>query len=206
MKERKINMNKHITMEMWEEAISFDKIAVPGDTVDEEIVDEMLNSVPSLFCYSKYRQCGEPVEHCQIPYSKLCAPVYTTFKMRSDGKWVYIGNCFKGESIHRESPRPNEDDDKNTVYKTSFPIDILNNVFRNLGSDLKIFKRSEEKSECNMSSWASDNTTPHTVIAGRLLGINIVNWYWDTNSYWNHCDTDTVTECVVIEYTKGEVM
>ena len=39
-------MSKHITVAEWELAGEFTKAAEPGDTVDEEIVDNFLNVMP----------------------------------------------------------------------------------------------------------------------------------------------------------------
>lgn len=111
-------MSKHITMEDW--TGSFDKIASPGDTVDEEIAMHFLNCLPPLVQRRDYFQCSEPVydaerivyEHskpdpetgcseaksiCKMPYQ-----TFTTFYKNTEGVWVYAGNCFKGESVHRE--------------------------------------------------------------------------------------------------------
>ncbi|MBQ7818485.1 MAG: hypothetical protein IJ341_02190 [Bacteroidales bacterium] len=99
-------MSKHITMKMWEEAGSFDRVAVPGDTVDEEIVEEMMNNVPPLYYHSAYRQCGEPADHRKDVEHGWYAPVYTTFKKNSDGVWIYVGECFKGESEHQSNKLP----------------------------------------------------------------------------------------------------
>lgn len=92
---------KHITMQLWEKAGSFDKIASPGDTVDEEIVELFMNCIPPLYYQSDYRQCGEPVKHCRLPENdSLYAPTYMTFK-RIDGVWVFVGDCFRGKSEHQ---------------------------------------------------------------------------------------------------------
>lgn len=98
--------HKHITMKMWERAGSFDKIANPGDTVDEEIVEQFMNCLPPLYYWSTYRQCGEPTKHCKVPgHNDLYAPTYTTFK-KIDGVWVYVGDCFKGKSEHQTDTPP----------------------------------------------------------------------------------------------------
>ena len=49
-------MSKHITVAEWELAGEFTKAAEPGDTVDEEIVDNFLNVMPPAAVSSDYLQ------------------------------------------------------------------------------------------------------------------------------------------------------
>lgn len=87
-------MAKHITMEMW--TGSFDKIASPGDSVDEEIAMHFLNCVPPLVYRAGYFQCSEPYSHIPDPENGgMLRGTYATFAML-DGGWHYLGNCFKG--------------------------------------------------------------------------------------------------------------
>lgn len=89
--------SKHITMQMW--TGSFDSIANPGDTVDNEIAMHFLNSLPPLVHYSHYFQVSEPYSH-EIDTSKgKLAPTYPTFR-KVDGVWMYLGNCFKGKDTN----------------------------------------------------------------------------------------------------------
>ena len=94
-------MSKHITMKMWSEAGSFDKAASPGDTVDEEIVMQFLNCVPPATQKPGLIQCGEPFYHLYDPDKGAYRATYATFAMAAD-KWVYCGNCFKGETFPQE--------------------------------------------------------------------------------------------------------
>lgn len=99
-------MSKHITMKMWEEARSWENVGVPGDTVDEEIVEQFLNCVPPASNRAGYMQCGEPYSHEPVEGKKWYAPTYTTFaKTGEDGKWVYCGECFRGETEDRRKDR-----------------------------------------------------------------------------------------------------
>ena len=91
-------MRKHITMEILEKAGSFDKAAEPGDTVDEEIAMHFLNCVPPTSQTAGYIQCGEPFDHIYDDEKGRYRATYATFAMVS-GKWVYCGNCFKGETF-----------------------------------------------------------------------------------------------------------
>lgn len=94
-------MSKHITMEMWAEAGSFEKIAEPGDTVDEEIADHFLNVLPPLVQKEGYFQCSEPYSHVKTDDGKFYAPTYTTFRKNREGKWVFIGNCFRNGTVDK---------------------------------------------------------------------------------------------------------
>ena len=92
-------MSKHITMEMWSEAGSFDNIAVPGDTVDDEIAMHFLNCLPPVTMKTDYFQCGEPVSDV-LTDKGWYAPTYSTF-IRKKGVWTYYGNCLKGRLEHQ---------------------------------------------------------------------------------------------------------
>ena len=63
------NGRKLISMEDW--TGNFSDIASPGDLVDEEIVDEMINCVPPACMKSSCTQCGEPYSHKEDENGKL---------------------------------------------------------------------------------------------------------------------------------------
>lgn len=98
-------MSKHITMKMWADAGSFDRIAKAGDTVDEDVAMEFLNGMPPL-ALSKddngicFFQNSEPYSHEKTDGGKFYAPTFSTFE-KKDGKWYYLGNCFRGERKDR---------------------------------------------------------------------------------------------------------
>lgn len=96
---------KHVTMEMWAEAGSFDKAANPGDTVDESIVEHFVNCLPPLVLRSDYFQCSEPVKHCFDKERNWYAPAYATF-IKKDGVWVYAGECFRFSAKYQEDSPP----------------------------------------------------------------------------------------------------
>lgn len=101
-----MNKQKHITMQMWADAGSFEKVARPGDSVDEEIVEQFRNSVPPMFNGRTYMQAGEPVAHVLSKELKLYAPVYTTFLYdENESLWRYIGDCFRHEKIPPEEKK-----------------------------------------------------------------------------------------------------
>ena len=56
-------MSKHITREMWAAAGDFSKAAQPGDTVDEQIVNDFRDCVPPASMSSGYLQVGEAYDH-----------------------------------------------------------------------------------------------------------------------------------------------
>lgn len=92
---------KHITMQMWSEAGSFDRIANAGDTVDNEIVEQFRNSLPPIVDGEAFMQAGGAYDNILIKDLGVYAPIYTTFEKRpavsnTDGLWVYVGNCLRG--------------------------------------------------------------------------------------------------------------
>lgn len=98
-------MSKHITMEMWSEAGSFDRIAIAGDTADEDVAMDFLNSMPPIILGRDYYgisffQNSEPYSHELTGNGKFMAPTYSTFE-KKDGVWHYLGNCFRGERTDR---------------------------------------------------------------------------------------------------------
>lgn len=96
---KEYNGKKLITMKDWTE--SFDKIAEPGDFVEEDIVDSFINCVPPVCLRSDCTQCGEPYSYEEDPVSKTWKPTYTTFKRVTVGIYVYCGTCFYGENERR---------------------------------------------------------------------------------------------------------
>lgn len=92
-------MSKHITVAEWELAGEFTKAAEPGDTVDEEIVDNFLNVMPPAAVSSDYLQMGETYDHVEDE-NGWWRPTFLTFQLRG-GSWVYCGCCFRGETVDR---------------------------------------------------------------------------------------------------------
>ena len=93
------NGRKLISMEDWTGC--FCDIASPGDLVEEEIVDEMINCVPPVCMRSDCTQCGEPYSHREDPDTGKWKATYTTFKYVTKGIYEYCGNCFRGENEER---------------------------------------------------------------------------------------------------------
>lgn len=93
-------MSKHITREVWAAAGDFYKAAQPGDTVDEQIVNDFRDCVPPASMSSGYLQVGEAYDH-MVDENGRWRPTFMTFAFK-DGVWVYCGCCFHGEAVHRE--------------------------------------------------------------------------------------------------------
>lgn len=93
-----IEMSKHVTTKDW--TGTFDECCDPGDTVDEKIVEHFMNCVPPASMEAGYLQCGEPHSHIADKRNNKFRPTFATFILR-DGKWMYCGNCFRGETENR---------------------------------------------------------------------------------------------------------
>lgn len=88
---------KHITKEVWNGF--FTRIAEPGDTVDQEIIHEMMNAQSPVRVGDGYLQPGGAFAFIPDENGNI-RPTYMTFKKNQDGVWVYYGTCFPGETIH----------------------------------------------------------------------------------------------------------
>lgn len=97
---------KHITMEDWKNGGSFCKIAEPGDTVDDDVIEEFRNVLPPLINRKSYLQCGEPVSYSFDYIREKYRQTFITFSRDAAvGSWLYHGTCFSGEMEHREGNR-----------------------------------------------------------------------------------------------------
>lgn len=92
-------MSKHITREVWAAAGDFSKAAQPGDTVDEQIVNDFRDCAPPASMSSDYLQMGETYDHVEDG-NGWWRPTFLTFQLRG-GSWVYCGCCFHGETVDR---------------------------------------------------------------------------------------------------------
>lgn len=99
-----MNKPNHITMQMWAEAGSFDRIAKAGDSVDEEIVEQFRNSLPPICNGKEFMQAGGAYSHILVKDLGVYAPTYATFKKyilpetNPEGVWVYMGNCLRHDT------------------------------------------------------------------------------------------------------------
>ena len=88
---------KHITKEAWNGF--FNRTAEPGDTVDQEIIHEMLNAQPPARVGDGYLQPGGVCARISDGKGRN-RPTYMTFQKTQAGVWVYRGTCFLGETTH----------------------------------------------------------------------------------------------------------
>lgn len=80
----------------------FDEYYKPGDEVDEETADYLLNVVPPATHRGNLIQCGEPYSHEADENSGKYRPTYATVSAVG-GKWIYCGVCFRGETLNRSN-------------------------------------------------------------------------------------------------------
>lgn len=67
-----------------------------GDAVEEDIVDEIVNSLPPASLRANYVQCGEAWSHEYDPEKQRWRPTFLTFAKIAGGIWICLGNCFHG--------------------------------------------------------------------------------------------------------------
>ncbi len=71
-----------------------------GDYVTQDIFWHFLNIMPPTTQYYDYLQVGEAYGDA-LDYNNRLRPTFLTF-VKSDELWIYKGNCFKHEIIHRD--------------------------------------------------------------------------------------------------------
>jgi hypothetical protein len=79
---------------------SFEDYCQPGDEVAEDIVDHFVNSVPPLTLRSDCTQAGETYS-CELGEDGRYRNTYTTFHRIDNERWVFDGQCFRGENKNR---------------------------------------------------------------------------------------------------------
>lgn len=91
------------TYEGWHESglPTFEDYCKPGGTVDEEMVDYFVNSVPPVTLRSDCTQAGEAYNTEQDPNTGSFRSTYTTFSRLSPSLWRFDGYCFKGQTNNR---------------------------------------------------------------------------------------------------------
>lgn len=77
------------TFENWKGNLS-DYLTI-GDEVDEDMVDHFVNVLPPASWRADLVQIGEPHSHV------AGRATYPTLH-KKEGRWLYAGNCFRGES------------------------------------------------------------------------------------------------------------
>lgn len=72
-----------------------------GDTVDDELVQDMVNDVPPVLLWDSCTQIGEAY-NSEYDEDRQChRDTYITFHKVGDGRWTFDGYCFKGENKNR---------------------------------------------------------------------------------------------------------
>lgn len=69
-----------------------------GDLVEQEIVNDLMDSLSPACMRSDCSQLGEPSSHKEDANGNYKA-TYATFKKIAEGIWEYCGDCFRGENI-----------------------------------------------------------------------------------------------------------
>lgn len=91
------------TYEGWHESglRTFEQYCFPGDTVDEEIVNHFINSVPPIMLREDCTQAGEAYSTEKDPETGRYHSTYTTFSRLEACLWRFEGYCFRGSTVHR---------------------------------------------------------------------------------------------------------
>lgn len=90
------------TLAGWRESglRTFEEYCFPGDEVDADVVDMMLNSVPPMLERASCTQAGEAFSS-EGDERGGYKPTYATFHHVSGGRWQFDGYCFYGENTNR---------------------------------------------------------------------------------------------------------
>ncbi|MEC0167374.1 hypothetical protein [Paenibacillus graminis] len=84
------------TLEGWEAAeIPLDEYLQVGDVVDEGIYNHFINVLPPLTLTDRLVQISEPTDTVDGRNT------YPTLE-RNDQRWVYRGDCYRGETVERK--------------------------------------------------------------------------------------------------------
>lgn len=83
----------------------WDCYAHPGDLVDEEVYDYFLDVLPPRSMGRGYLQVGEPHSHRMNPATGKVQATYATFQKVQKGVWMYMGNCFPGQTWEPDALR-----------------------------------------------------------------------------------------------------
>lgn len=74
-----------------------------GDTVDDELVQDMVDSVPPVLWRDSCTQIGEAYSSEYDEDRQRHRDTYITFHKAATGRWVFDGYCFKGENKNRHT-------------------------------------------------------------------------------------------------------
>ena len=73
----------------------------PGDYVDQDVVDFILDAVPPVCMRSDCLQLGEPYSGRYDEEKGEWRMTYLTLKKVADNVFEYCGHCFRGENVER---------------------------------------------------------------------------------------------------------
>ncbi len=79
---------------------TFEEYSFVGDTVDSEMVEHFVNSVPPMLMRSGCTQGGEAFSHECDEHGKF-RPTYVTFHSLGNGRWMFDGYCFYEQNVNR---------------------------------------------------------------------------------------------------------
>lgn len=90
------------TLKGWRESglRTFEEYCFPGDEVDADIVDMMVNATPPTLERSSCTQTGEAFSS-EGDERGSYKPTYATFHRLGGGRWQFDGYCFYGENTNR---------------------------------------------------------------------------------------------------------
>lgn len=72
---------------------------VPGDLIEEEVINELMDVVPPVSMSAGYLQVGEP--YATKILDGVERNVYSTYRKVAEETWKYCGVCFCGEKTER---------------------------------------------------------------------------------------------------------
>lgn len=90
------------TLKGWHESglRTFEDYCFPGDTVDDDMVQHFVDSVPPVLMLSSCTQGGEAYSH-EADERGAYRPTYITFHDIGGGYWQFDGYCFYRENTNR---------------------------------------------------------------------------------------------------------
>lgn len=90
------------TYEGWQQSglPTFEDYCSPGQEVDEEVIEQFINSTPPTLLWLSCTQAGEPYSF-ESDECGACRPTYPTFHRTQEGGWVFDGYCFYKENKNR---------------------------------------------------------------------------------------------------------
>lgn len=89
------------TLSGWQRTgLDFADYLLPGDAVDDDMVDHFRNILPPLYDWSSFMQASGPSSDVKDEEGQY-HPTYITFDRGKNGEWRYAGLCYSGEAVNR---------------------------------------------------------------------------------------------------------